>query len=195
MDNKELLSEIDRWHNILIRLPDPDNEYLYELAFFKIFVKFEKFIIDIFILYAIGKKSSLHFKPKRKLGFKSKEHLEAILKNSTSTYIDYPRILVRASECIFDEKQNPFTLIFSDSTFSDNYKKMQIIRNFIAHESAESKEKYKTKVLDSFNIEKFISVIDFLKKPNKNRISYYTFNIDIIKKYSNILVNPEGFFN
>ncbi len=188
MDNQELINEIENWQTILSS--NHFNAQIIELAFFKIFVKFEKLLTTSFIHYAIGKRSILNFKPKRKLGFKNIKHLENILTSPYSTFIDYPKILVKKAENIFDDNQNPFDVLFSDAKFADNYRKMQIIRNHIAHESPESFVKFYNKVLNSYGIREQISVSDFLNKPMKNGNSYYSFYITIIRDYSKILLDP-----
>lgn len=192
MDNSELIAEINNWQSAL-SLTTTD-EQLIELAFFKIFVKFEKLLTTSFIQYSIGKRSIFNFRPKRKLGFKSQKHLENILQSPYSNYIDYPKIIVKKAECIFDDKQNPFDIIFSDGKFNDNYQKMQIIRNHIAHESPESIEKYFKKVLNSYGIQNKITVGAFLNRKMKSGNSYYSFYIQIIRDYSQILLNPAPYF-
>lgn len=188
MDNSELIKEIDHWQSVLSSATTTNQ--LIELAFFKIFVKFEKLLTTSFIQYSIGKRSVLNFKPKRKLGFKNIKHLENILVSPYSTFVDYPKILVKKAECIFDDKQNPFGILFSDAIFTDNFKKMQIIRNHIAHESPESIEKYLKKVLNSYGIHDLINVSDFLIRKMKNGDSYYSYYIKIVKDYSLILLDP-----
>lgn len=188
MDNTEILAEINNWQ---IEISKPDfNDKMIELAFFKIFVKFEKFLTNIFIHYSIGKKSVSSFKPKRKLGFTSVNQLSEIIKGSNKSYIDYPKIIAVISLHIFKDQNDPFALIFNDPTFLDNYRKMQYIRNFIAHESEESKLKYLTNVLETYNIRTFKPAYEFLLMNNRRGISYYSIYIKVIQDYSGILVNP-----
>jgi len=188
MDNRELIDEINNWQTILST--GQTSDYLVELAFFKIFVKFEKFLTMSFIHYSIGKRSSLNFKPRRKLGFKNQKHLEQMLLNPNAAFIDYPKILEKKALSIFNDDENPFEILFSDATFSENFRKMQIIRNHIAHESPESLEKYLKKVLNSYGIQSFIPISDFLNKLMKNSNSYYSYYINIIRNYSNIILDP-----
>ena len=193
MDNKELIDEINKWKTILSS--NNFNNQIIELAFFKIFVKFEKLLTKSFIQYAIGKRSKSNFRPKRKLGFKNINHLENILSSPYSNFIDYPKILVRKAENIFYDNQNPFDVLFSDSKFADNYRKMQIIRNHIAHESPESAAKFFNKVLNSYGIHEQMNVSTFLNKKTKNGNSYYSLYIKIIRDYSKILLDPRPYIN
>lgn len=70
----ELLEEIVKWQP-KIRI---DEEYL-ELAFFKIFVKFENFITDAIVKYATGEFSNQD-KVKRRLEFSDKDHLKKTIR-------------------------------------------------------------------------------------------------------------------
>ncbi len=47
MDNQDLLDEINKW-NVIFSSSTTIDQSLYELAFFKIFIKFEKFLSDCF---------------------------------------------------------------------------------------------------------------------------------------------------
>ncbi len=193
MDNTELIDEINNWQTILSS--GQSSNHLIELAFFKIFVKFEKFLTSSFIHYSIGKRSSLNFKPKRKLGFKNQKHLEQMLLNPNATFIDYPRILESKAIGIFNDNENPFDIVFSDAIFSDNFRKMKIIRNHIAHESPESMDKYLKKVLNSYGIQNFINASDFLNRRSRNSNSYYSIYINTIRNYSKIILDPTPYFN
>lgn len=191
MDNAELIDEINEWQVEIIK-PGFNNK-LIELAFFKIFVKFEKFMSQIFTHYSIGRKSIQRYKPKRKLGFSSSDQLYDVIRGTNRSYIDIPKLIKTISPHIFKDNDDPFFLLFSDPIFANNYQKMQFIRNFIAHESEESKSKYINNVLNSFNITSFINAHEFLLRNNISGISYYTMFIEIIKRYSNVLVNPTPF--
>ena len=72
MDNLLLQNEISYWQSIL---PKTNNPKLLELAFFKIFIKFEKFASDLFIHYSIGNSSIEGYCPIRTLCFLDDTHL------------------------------------------------------------------------------------------------------------------------
>lgn len=191
MDNSELLNEINIWQN---EFQNPNfNNKLIELAFFKIFVKFEKFLSHLFTQYSTGKKSGMSYKPKRKLGFSSSNQLYDVIRGSNRSYIDIPKLIKSLSPHIFKDNDDPFFLVFSDPTFSDNYTKMQVIRNFIAHESIESRTKYINNVLNTYNITSFIEASDFLLRNTRVGNSYYTMFTSILQQYSNILINPASY--
>jgi hypothetical protein len=190
MDNSEILSEINLWRVELQNRNNFDN--LIELAFFKIFIKFEKYLSQIFIHYATGKKSKLQYKTKRKLGFTTPDQLYNIIKGGGErNHVDIPKLISNGiSPHIFRDGYDPFALIFNDVEFTSNYRKMILIRNYIAHESDESRSKYVDSVLRSFNIQSFIPVNEFLMKNKRNGVTYYTYFINILIDYSNILLNP-----
>ncbi|WP_243300212.1 hypothetical protein [Bacillus litorisediminis] len=186
MDNTYLTEEINNWNN-QIRL----NHKLYELAFFKIFVKFELFLTNTFIGYATGESSIKGYTPERKLNFEDKAHLVGVLRNYRSSFIDYSEKIQQISKFIFLEEKDPFSLIFNDSKFYNYFIEMKYIRNYIAHESQESRIKYHKYVLKN---KPFEEPNDFLKKINKkNSKTYYSIYIDIIREFSEVILDPTPF--
>ncbi|MFW2566454.1 hypothetical protein ACN5O4_07680 [Aliarcobacter butzleri] len=132
MDLKILTDEINYWNNIFAS--NHSQDIFYELSFFKIFVKFEQFMISAFIHYATGGKSNTNYKPIRKLEFESLSHLEGVFIIESKKYlIEKPESIEQLSKHIFKEDENPFEMIFNDSQFNDNIKSMRSIRNYIAH--------------------------------------------------------------
>lgn len=85
MDNSVLLEEIEFWKSKI----SATNPEILELAFFKIFIKFEKFISDIFISYSIGNNSCESYCPNRKLNFSDEEHLNAVLKKENKSFVNH----------------------------------------------------------------------------------------------------------
>ena len=88
MDNKDLLDEIDKW-NLVFSSHSTIDPSLYELAFFKIFIKFEKFLSDCFENYAIGISSSFGYCPNRRLNFDDIEHLHKVIKKDNQSFINH----------------------------------------------------------------------------------------------------------
>lgn len=192
MDNSIVLNEISYWDSRLSSLSASDTR-LYELAFFKIFVKFEIFLTQLFIHYCIGQPSNKGYTPNRKLKFSDEKHLEGILKNSKSAFIDYSEKIQSLSQHIFTDANNPFDLVFLDVNLSTYYNQMKIMRNYIAHESNESKSRYHKNVLGQTNT--FIEPCDYLSKINRRYSkTYYTIYIECIKEMSDILLDPRPYF-
>lgn len=192
MNNSIVIDEIDFWDSQLSKLGDSNNK-MYELAFFKIFVKFELFLTQLFINYSVGKSSSKGYVPQRRLEFIDEKHLEGILRTSKSSFIDYSEKIQSLSKHIFQDKNDPFSLVFSDSNFSTYYNKMKYIRNYIAHESNESKQKYHKSVIMDTNsfIEPYVFLSNIDKKHSKTNYSFY---ISIIKDITEILLEPTPYY-
>lgn len=167
----DLLEEIDKWERLIAV-----NNDLIEVAFFKIFVKFERLLLDCVVMYAIGERSSLGYQPNRRLIFSDHDHLRKTI--TDKNYIDVSKRVEDIVKQIFEEN-NPFTLFF-ESTDKDTLIKMQTLRNYIAHESPESKIAYRRKVLPPNG--EFMNAADFLSS-RKNRtaaISNYSYFIEVI---------------
>ena len=86
----------------------PSLPLLYEAAFFKIYVKFEVYLSEIFQSYCIGNENSNGYCPERKLAFSNEEHLRAVLKGDKQ-YVDYMKKIESLSKHIFVD--NPFNII------------------------------------------------------------------------------------
>ena len=123
MDNSNVINEINYWNGILA---ESDNLKLLEMAFFKTYIKFEKFTSDLFIYYCIGQNSSFDFCPERKLPFLDNEHLNGVIGTKNKSYINYYENIIRLSEHIFVE--NPFEIITRDVNFSKELNDMKIFK-------------------------------------------------------------------
>ncbi|AKN33107.1 hypothetical protein Ccar_20570 [Clostridium carboxidivorans P7] len=192
MDNSIVIDEINFWDSELSKLGSSNNK-LYELAFFKVFVKFDLFLTQLFVNYSVGKGSSKGYIPQRKLEFIDEKHLEGILINKRSSFIDYSEKIPQLSKYIFRDGNDPFSLVFSDSNFSTYYNKMKYIRNYIAHESNESKKKYHKSVIMETNsfIEPYVFLSKIDKKHSKTNYSVY---ISIIRDMTETLLDPTSYF-
>jgi hypothetical protein len=180
MDNSILLKEIEFWKSKI----SPTNPEILELAFFKIFIKFEKFISDIFVSYSVGNKSFENYCPNRKLCFNDEDHLNAILKKENKSFVNHYETVFRLSEHIFVD--NPFEIISTDANFCSDILNMKTIRDYIAHESSHSKRLYCERVLNSMN---FIKPYEFLSKKKKSTsVSYYTHYVELMKESSEYII-------
>lgn len=190
MDSSIVLNEIELWDS-LFSSEENINERLYEIAIFKIFVKLEFFISEAFIVYATGVANEYGYSAKRQLNFKDKRHLKAVLKSGNKGFIDFNDKIKSLSKHIFEEQKNPFDIILSDAEYSQYYNKIRVIRNYIAHESEESKKKYIAEVL---NNRQFIEVHEHLTKINRRTSkSNYSIYIDKIKDITEVISNPAEF--
>lgn len=182
MENEDLIKFINDCNNLI---KNTNSDLLYEVVFIKIYVKFEKFLSNMFINYSIGKSSSKGYKPDRKLMFVDEQHLYSILKDNRS-YVDYIEKIKKISNQIF--YFNPFFPIIESADYADYFNKMTVLRNYIAHESEESKKKYIKICLNQNN---YIEPYDYLKKMNKKySIPNYSVFINKIIEVSELICNP-----
>lgn len=182
MNNTDLIEEITKWNEILIT---KSNKDLYELAFFKIFIKFEKFLSDVFENYSVGNQSDFGYCPERILCFIDIDHLYKILKKDNKSYINHYESIKNLSNCIFQD--NPFEILTTDANYSTDINNMKILRDYIAHESSSSRNKFIKSLLNNKN---FIPPNEFLLKKKKVlNISNYTHYTNIMTQISCYLIN------
>lgn len=182
MNNQDLLSEIEKWNTHFGLNTNIDN-VIYELAFFKIFIKFEKFLSDTFECYATGTPSIHNYCPDRRLNFDDLEHLNKVIKKDNS-FINHFDVIKNISDCFFTN--NPFEIIKSDANYSSTVNTMKYIRNYIAHESTTARNKYVKNVLnDRGFIEPYEHLLSIKRSTNK---SFYNYYITSIIEISNFIV-------
>lgn len=181
MNNQELIDEVNKWNNLFASAAPNDNS-LYELAFFKIFIKFEKFLSDCFENYAIGNTSIHGYSPARRLSFDDLDHLNQIIKRESRTFINHFELIKTISDCFFSD--NPFNIIKTDATYSNILNQMKIIRDYIAHESPAAKGKYIQSVLNNRPfVEPHVHLLTIKKGINKSHYSFYIESMTIISNY------------
>ena len=181
MTVEEINNSIEYWTNWAAC----DGNKRYDIALMKIWVQFEKFISEIFVNYSIGIPSESGYLPKRVIEFKSELQLNVFLRPENKTYIDYPAQIKKLSKHIFDE--DPFDVIFLDCNNNVTYQNIMAIRNYVAHESGESKNKL-IKNLFAGRAELFVEPSVFLLKKEKNsKTTYYAFYVQFIRDISRLL--------
>lgn len=179
MENDELKNYISKCNQNL----KPSIPILYEACFFKIYVKFEVYLSDVFENYCIGKESGKGYCPQRKLEFTDKEHLRAILKGDKQ-YVEYIKKIESLSKHIFVD--NPFNIIFDVADNLTIMNQMMILRNYIAHESGEARTRYVKTCLGNGM---FIEPCQYLiKKNRRNSKSNYSIFIEKIVSLSDMIL-------
>lgn len=184
MDNSFVLDEINYWNEILA---ENENPKLLELAFFKIYIKFEKFTSDLFIYYSIGQNSLFDFCPERKLPFIDENHFNSFIRTKNKAYINYFENISDLSEHIFVE--NPFEIITTDVNYCNEFNNMKKLRNYIAHESLSSRKAY---VLGLLGNRDFIEPYEFLSKIRRgtDKSNLTTYNEIIINSTNYLIARP-----
>lgn len=181
MNNSFLIAEINKW-NLIFQSTSNIDKSIYELAFFKIFIKFEKFLSDTFENYAIGNSSIHGYCPNRILNFKDFEHLNKVIKKENRSFVNHYEVIKNISDCFFLD--NPFEIIKTDPTYTTSINQMKNIRDYIAHESESARNKYVTNVLNNRPfIEPYEHLMTIKKKYNKSYYSYYIKSIIEISSY------------
>ncbi|BDF05476.1 hypothetical protein [[Clostridium] hylemonae] len=182
MENDELKAYIDGCNQSLsTAIP-----MLYEASFFKIYVKFQAYLSNVFENYCVGIASGQGYCPQRKLAFTDKEHLRAILKGDKQ-YVEYIKKIEALSKHIFID--NPFNIIFDVTDNLTVMNQMMALRNYIAHESGESKTKYIKTCLGNGQ---FVEPAEYLIKKNRrlSKSNYTIFIGKIVELSDMILERP-----
>lgn len=160
----------------------------YDIALFKIWIQFERFIGELFVTYATGNSSEKGYSPELKIKFQDGEHFNALMRPKNGKYIDYLDMIETLSKHIF--KNNPFEVILGMETEKVAYNQMKLIRNYVAHESNDAKKKLINACFGGRE-DKFVEPNDFLKSREKStKNTYYTYYIDIIKTILDLLIDP-----
>lgn len=140
----ESLVEIKKTHKKLKIKPtlSQDNIYLVaELSFLKIFVAWEQFLENSFINYMLGGETNRGRRAKRYIFPKDSKHaLSIVCEGRPFANWATPSEVIRKAELFF-ARGKPFkdSLWPIQGTIND----MQTIRNYLAHMSIESREKFK----------------------------------------------------
>lgn len=184
MVTSEIITSITDW----TAWASDSNNNGYDLALLKIWIQFEKFISELFVVYATGSSSEEGFAPRLKIRFADEEQLNVFLREGNRTYIDYPAQIKRLSKYIFEN--DPFDILFLDAAISNAYNQIVAIRNYIAHESGEAKSKM-IKQCFGGREDKFKLPNEFLlSKVKGSNKTYYTYYIETISNAAKLLVNP-----
>lgn len=160
----------------------------YDIAIFRIWLIFEKYLINKFISYSVGEYPQTS-EIINKIKFINEEHLKYFLKGDR-TYVEYIGKIESLSKHIFD--RNPFTIILDDSRYSPIYNELKIIRNQIAHDSDESRHKFFKNCLNSNQSDLGLGVNDYLKRrtSRQNTTSNYTRLVEGIIRIVEFIENP-----
>jgi len=171
------------WESKIAKEPEP---LLVEAGFLRSYICFEEFMRDIFISFSLGKNYK-SYTPSRSLCFNSENQLMEVIRGEAS-FVDYYKAIERCSKHIFT--QDPFPIVFSDSCFSQPLLQMRVLRNYLAHRSAESKERYISKVLSSYGFSENLEPGDFLLRKMKNgTVTYYNHYMEVLRRAHSALTD------
>lgn len=158
----------------------------YDIGIFKIWMNFEKYYSFLFRSYSMGGSSDSGYSPTLRIVFDSEEQFNIFLRNNTS-FIDYPKIVPKLSPYIFNP--NPFDIFINDTVYNEVFRELTIFRNFVAHESEESKAKVKS--LSQFTESDLLNINSFLLR-NKRGTSQtiFSYYIEKVKEMIDLLAAP-----
>ena len=182
--NKEFLDYITYWTEQLGDFPKDSEAYRknLEIAIFKFYVKAEKLILDYFSHYFNDGISSSGCTINRRIKLTSSE-LQKFLQHVNKKYLSLDDIK-RLYDFFFD-KGSSFETFFQDATMATALRELKYIRNYIAHESDESKKTYVNYIL---NNKDFIEPGVFLmKKRGRTKETNYEFFVSQLTKIPNFL--------
>lgn len=184
MVKDDVINSISTWTNWAAN----PNVQQYDIAIFKIWIQFEKYLGDLFVKYATGEESADGFAPSLNIRFASEEQLNIFLREGNKTYIDYSKQIQKLSKHIF--QNNPFDVIFEEAENYNVFLQLTAIRNYIAHESGESKAKL-IKTCFGGDIHRFTEPNQFLMSNKRGEgTSYYTYFTQKIRSMAELLSNP-----
>lgn len=175
MHSDDIRKTIDDWTKWAVESNNSEN---YDIAIFKIWIKFEKYLSYVFLNYSLGGASEKNYSPKLKLCFINESQFNAFMREGNKKYIEYTKKIETLSDHVFEK--NPFDIILKDADRKVYYEQLKAIRNYIAHESEEARRKI-INLCFSGNEDKFIQPNDFLKtKPINNGKTYFSIYIEFI---------------
>lgn len=184
MYKQEFEYKVNQWAEWIQK--EPTSRY--DFALFKIWIQFENYLEKIFKDYCLGIKSTEGYEPKRQIIFVSEQQLLALLREMGKEYLDYQEIIKNKSSYIFDSNENPFDLVYSDRAFNDALSKIKAIRNYVAHESGKSLDKYTNACLGTGP---FVEPDEYLKQfKKKSKTTNYSFLTEKLKEIIILLENP-----
>ncbi len=195
LSNQEFLDAIVFWKPKVAA-----DMQLMSAAFFAIYVEFDKFLNTALLHYATAGLANNGYAPTMRLTFKDEKHFKNILSGDNKNLeINVLDLFFRSRTIwndIFEDKKNPFEAIFSIANFVETLRFIHCLRNYIAHKSKESKERYETICLskNKQNASKFtfIEPYDYLNQPysKANTKKCYAVFIQTMQDICELILNP-----
>lgn len=190
MELEVLKREVNKWI-------DWGNDFgHHDIALFKIWIQMENFINDIFVCYCLGQPSEKMYTPKLQIQFIDDSQLNAFLREGSKKYVEYQNKIEKLSKYIFEDGADPFAILNEDIVIKNAIREIKFIRNYIAHESAEARQKYKNVYSNNISVrdDKFIEPEEYLmqqkKQKGKKSKTYFSYYIDTLMELADFLIDP-----
>lgn len=181
--SNELLSETEGKANIYgIEM----HYYMLEKMFMNIFMQWEKFLEDSFILYMIGKNDMQGISYVRYAAPINKEHAYNILKG-TRQYPDWTNLqeVITLAKLYFKDS-GAYSLL---TNIPIEFNEMKTVRNKISHMSNQSDKKFKRLVSQKISNSEIYSAGEFLNSNNSNHISFFEYYVNQIFEFAKAIAN------
>ncbi|RSK09298.1 hypothetical protein [Streptococcus oralis] len=177
----EILENIDTW----VRWSS--EKEIYDVALLKIWIQFEKYLGQLFTTYCLGGQSETGFQPRLKIQFQDEIQFNAFMREGNKAYIEYVGRIEFLSKHIFET--NPFDIILT-TEYKTSFEQMKYLRNYIAHESEESRRKLLNNIFYGRE-EKFEEPNEYLKRfTSSGEMTYFTYYTKQIKDIIELLDSP-----
>lgn len=159
--------------------------YIIEHCFMRIYLAWENFLEDAFILFLCGSVDIKGNNYNRFAEPKDEEHAYNLLRG-TKQYPDWTNLSnINTLSNLFFENSGPFNLLLSNPV---EFQHMKTIRNRISHISKQS-----IKAFDKFTNTQIatnkLTAADFLSTLKDSHNTYYSYYTDIIKSYVEAICN------
>lgn len=181
--SNELLAETDGKANIYgLEM----HYYMLEKMFMNIFMQWEKFLEDSFILYMTGKPDMQGISYVRYAAPIDKSHAYNILKG-TKKYPDWTNIheVVMLAGLYF-ENLGAYSLL---ANIPPEFNEMKTVRNKISHMSSQADKQFKILVTQKLSNSEIHSAGEFLNSLNTGHISFFEYYVNQISGFANAVAN------
>ncbi|NPV14383.1 hypothetical protein HPY86_05575 [candidate division WOR-3 bacterium] len=189
------------------QIPNIDSNVInlvYELSFLKMYLAWEWFIEETFILYMLGEKTDSGYAPNRYVFPRDKNHAYAII-TSGRRYAKWLNLnfIKKKSELFFKDGE-PFKRVLCDNAdINRALQNMTTLRNAIVHISQTSREEYESMLESMLTREGYKSMLrnelgyaspispgEFLMKPVRKlpKTSYIGYFSEILLTASDLIV-------
>lgn len=158
----------------------------YDIALFKIWIQFERFLGDLFVKYATGIPSETGYLPPLKIKFQDEEQFNAFMREKNAKYIEYLEKIEKLSSHIF--LVNPYDVLLLDADNKTAFEQMKAIRNYIAHESGAARSKFINVCLNGDERKYVEPNVFLLKRERSTKTPYYTYYTQIMSNIVDLLI-------
>lgn len=159
-----------------------------EKIFMNIYMLWEKFLEDSFVLYMTGKSDMQGITYNRYVCPVDKEHAYEILKG-TKQYPDWTNLqeVITLAKLYF-ESSGPYNLL---SSMPVEFNEMKTVRNKISHMSIQSERKFNNLVIQKTSNGTIKSAGAFLNQFKENSITYFEYYTTTLFDYVKAIVNTD----